>query len=156
MTLGKEYVRCYKYKTENALVLLPAFDTPSGVVGGPRRGRKIGWWCSDSEQLVGEQYCRTNRKTSVSYYAKCERALSWVVGWTSGRTRECDGHAPKYRNMSGPESFRLCWHPLLCESELVSAWLSRNFNPPTPFPPAVVSQQTDSLGPLPRAVAHSN
>lgn len=33
---GKEYVRCYKYKTENALVLMLAFYTPSGVVEGPQ------------------------------------------------------------------------------------------------------------------------
>lgn len=39
---GKEYVRCYKYETENALVLLLAFYTPSGVVEGPSRARNIG------------------------------------------------------------------------------------------------------------------
>lgn len=42
---GKEYVRCYKYETENALVLMLAFYTPGGVVKY--------WLMIHREELVG-------------------------------------------------------------------------------------------------------
>lgn len=68
LTPGKEYVRCYKYETENVLLLLPTLAVGCcGASGGEEILADDGW----IEQLVGdkqENICVLLRKVCVSVF----------------------------------------------------------------------------------------